>query len=98
MCRDPRLWVSPLESGAQSLPVVAIQMTYPCQASIASDPDINHVFKAAVNFLQDLVYKLPPPRVNRNEVHNSTHYYPPVITSGLGLWTRRSFSMPQLQG
>ena len=69
------VWVSPLEY-------------YPCQASIASDPDINHVFKAAVIFLQDLVYKLPPPRVECNEAHNSTHYYPPVITSGLGLWTR----------
>ena len=56
----------------------------------------NHVFKAAVVFfLPDLVYKLPPPRVKRNEIHNSTHYYPPVITSGLGLWTR---CMPQLQG
>jgi len=68
--------VSPVSSGAQSYPLPSQH-----RLSIMS-------LKPLWFFLPGLVYKLPPPRVKRNEVHNSTHYYPPVITSGLGLWTR----------
>ena len=95
-------WSSPvsalvcISSGVQSLPI-AMQITYPLPSQHRPTlTSIMALFKAAVILLQDLVCK-PPPRVKLNEVHNSTHCYPPVITSDLGLWTRWSLSMPQLQ-